>query len=191
MKPRTNNSNSTTSYYSTTTQNININKYQYGRFRFYSTISTIVPVEVKEAFIHRCRELGFTPSEVLRNFIQAFITAEIEKTEKAQIFNINVNIAKAESKAEARPSFNVKALLLEEQLNDILLQVKDLQRRAEGNANEVYIRDAASKLLDSLWKTVKDLDVDSLDEEKLSELKMAIRLLHDLKCFRRSRDGYL
>ena len=157
---------------------ININRYQYGGVKEYSTISTIVPVEVKLRFIEKCRELGLTPSEVLRQFVLGFTESNLDIAKPRQInININMALAKAESRSEVKSS--LEELILREELEDLLSQAKDLESRLQRGADRVWIRETARKLRREIIKTLKQYSGD-LPENLKEEVLAALRLLRGL-----------
>jgi len=171
-------SESKSSSFSFSESRININKYQYGALKEYSTIATIVPVEVKVKFYERCRELGLTPSEVLRSFVIGFIYGDVNAPQPKQIsIHINMAVAKSEAKAEAKSS--LEELVLREELQDLIDQAKDLQRRLENGADRTWVRQTAAKLRREIIKVLKQYK-GGLPEDLKEEVLAALRVLRGL-----------
>lgn len=90
---------------------------------------------------------------------------------------VNFNIAIA--KAEARPVVNIRSLVLEQELDEILSRVRRLKERVATHPPTVFEVETAKKLKEELLRALKHIDF--LPSDKLKEVRAALTLLKFIK----------
>lgn len=172
-----------------------IYKYNTNTIQLYRRLDSIRAIRVNshlwEAFKQKARELGFSANNLINQFIASFVGCDVKQDTRTVILNIDVNLVKAEARAEAKADSkpSIKIMFLLEQVEELLHRIQDLKARAERGAEPSFIQDAARKLYNELWKAVEKLSDKDL-AEKADEIKVALKLLHDLKNYRRVSHGF-
>ncbi len=131
-----------------------------------------------QAFIFACRNMGYSASELINQFISSVVDQVPNLPSKTPV-NFNVAIAKA----EAKPVINVGEYVALKQLNDVLAESRKLRDRAEREqcSGQVltFTREWAKSLEEGLLKALKSLK--SIPPEKLQEVEAALSILKGIR----------
>ena len=140
-----------------------------GRSRLFvnkKVIGFAVEGDVYMKFIKKCRELGVTPSEILREFVGAFVLAE--KVEGRKMI-VNVNVAMA-VKAEANERKSTIELVRQYEIEEFKEKLKVWRASVMTTRNSIELYDIKKAIITFLRK------LRNVDEPVLAEAKDVIEL---------------
>ena len=132
-------------------------------------ISFAVEGDVFERFKQKCKELGVTPSDVLREFVASFCLAEKIEERKIIVLNVQLQITKVEKHEEKERKLALQYVKE--------LELKEFKEKlALWKASIVKTRDSLElyQIKDAIKKWLKKLK--SVDEETLEQAKAVIEL---------------
>jgi len=129
------------------------------------TISFAVEGDVYQKFREKCEQLGVTPSEVLREFINSFVLAEAAEVKKTITFNISLNLTKVEKVDDNESYSKAQQLVREEMLNELKVAIASARRvlQDEGFTNTMALLDRKKHIL-KLLRRLRDVPEDVLTQ---------------------------
>ena len=131
-----------------------------------------------KSFLQKARQLGFTGNELINQFINSVISADIPSPKPQVTFNIAI------AKAESKPVINVGEYVAMKDLEELMLKAKKLEERATREAQlsdmpMTFTVEQARKLEEAIKKALKG--VKSLDPQKLQEVEAALQVLRGIR----------
>ncbi|MEM3389418.1 MAG: hypothetical protein QW491_08405 [Thermoproteota archaeon] len=143
------------------------------------TTTIKVPKLQWKSFVQKARELGFTANDLINQFINSIVGANVPITGRsAPVFNVAI------AKAEAKPVINVGEYVAKKELDELVNKVSLLKARAERERQQcdsplTFTVERAKVLESEIKKALRG--VRSLPPEKLQEVEAALSILKSIK----------
>jgi len=136
------------------------------------TVSFAIESDVYAKFIEKCKEMKVLPSEVLREFVGAFILADKVEEHKTIVLNVQLNITRVE-RAEVKERKSTIELVRQYEVEEFKEKLKTWRASVMTSRNTIELYDIKKAIITWLRK------IKNVDEPVLVEAKAVIELCNE------------
>jgi len=133
------------------------------------TVSFAIEGDAYAKFIEKCKEMKVLPSEVLREFVGAFVLAEKVEERKTIVLNVQLNITRVD-RVEAKERKSTIELVRQYEIDEFKEKLKVWRASVMTTRNTIELYDVKKAIISFLRK------LRNVDEPVLAEAKDVIEL---------------